>query len=163
MSDSTLALRRQPRDSLATKIIFFVFFSTFVTALVVSWISVHSTYEFLRTHLDASYPMLLERGTQRLGAWVDDGQGRLTGLARDPDLLRTSAGARDTREAAEMVLAGALEGQNPFAGLIVTDARGAAVASRRRLGTKHFHGSCALGLGPIAPRGVSRRNAARQR
>lgn len=134
MSDSTLALRRQPRDSLATKIIFFVFFSTFVTALVVSWISVHSTYQFLRTHLDASYPMLLERGTQRLGAWVDDGQGRLTGLARDPDLLRTSAGARDTREAAETVLAGALEGRSPFAGLIVTDARGAAVASASTAG-----------------------------
>ncbi len=134
MSDSTLALRRQPRDSLATKIIFFVFFSTFVTALVVSWISVHSTYAFLRSHLDASYPMLAERGTQRLSAWVDDGQGQLAHLARNPDLLRTSAGARDTRDATEAVLAGALEGTSPFAGLILSDARGAAVASATTAG-----------------------------
>jgi len=134
MSDSTLALRRQPRDSLATKIIFFVFFSTFVTALVVSWISVHSTYAFLRTHLDASYPMLAERGTQRLGVWVEDGQRSLLRLVHDSDLLRTSADTRDIREAAETVLAGALEGSNPFAGLVVTDVRGAAVASASAAG-----------------------------
>ncbi len=94
MPDPSLALRRQPRDSLATKIIFFVFFSTFVTALVVSWISVHSTYAFLRTHLDASYPLLLDRGSQRLGAWVGDGQERLERLALDPELFRASAERR---------------------------------------------------------------------
>ena len=129
MSDSTLALRRQPRDSLATKIIFFVFFSTFVTALIVSWISVHATYTFLRTHLDTSYPMLAERGTQRLAEWVEDGQGSLRQLARSSELIRTGAGARDRREAAEAILADALEGSNPFAGLVVTDTRGIAVAS----------------------------------
>ena len=134
MSDSTLALRRQPRDSLATKIIFFVFFSTFVTALIVSWISVHATYTFLRTHLDTSYPMLAERGTQRLGEWVEDGQSRLLHVARSSDLIRTSAGARDTREAAETILAGALEGSNPFAGLVATDVRDTVVASASTAG-----------------------------
>ena len=91
MPDPTLALRRQPRDSLATKIIFFVFFSTFVTALVVSWISVHSTYAFLRTHLDASYPLLLDRSAQRLDAWVNDAQEQLARLALEPALIRDGA------------------------------------------------------------------------
>jgi diguanylate cyclase (GGDEF)-like protein len=134
MSDSTLALRRQPRDSLATKIIFFVFFSTFVTALIVSWISVHATYTFLRTHLDTSYPMLAERSSQRLGAWVEDGRGSLLHLAQSSYLIRTSASARDTREAAETVLAGALEGSNPFAGLVVTDVHDTVVASASTAG-----------------------------
>ena len=134
MPDPTLALRRQPRDSLATKIIFFVFFSTFVTALVVSWISVHSTYAFLRSHLDMSYPELLDRGLQRIDAWVADGRGRLDRLARDPDVLRTSSGARESREAAELALGEALEGTTPFAGLVVTDTHGIAVASASRSG-----------------------------
>ncbi len=134
MSDSTLALRRQPRDSLATKIIFFVFSSTFVTALIVSWISVHATYAFLRTHLDASYPILAERGTQRLGVWVGDAEARLVRLARNSDLRRTSEGARDTREAAETALAGALDGSGPFDGLVVTDAHGGTVASASAAG-----------------------------
>jgi diguanylate cyclase (GGDEF)-like protein len=134
MSDSTLALRRQPRDSLATKIIFFVFFSTFVTALIVSWISVHATYSFLRTHLDASYPMLAERGTQRLGAWIEDGQGSLLRLARDADVGRASGGSRDDREAAETALAGALDSPSPFTGLVVTDAEGNPIASATTTG-----------------------------
>jgi diguanylate cyclase (GGDEF)-like protein len=134
MPESSLALHLQRRDSLATKIIFFVFFSTFITALVVSWVSVHSTYAFLRTHLDASYPLLLERGTERLGAWVEDGQDRLTRLASDPDLLRTSAGARDFREAAETTLGAALEASKLFSGLVVSDPRGAAVAAASRAG-----------------------------
>jgi len=134
MPESSLALRRQPRDSLATKIIFFVFFSTFITALVVSWISVHSTYAFLRTHLDAAYPLLLERGSQRLGAWVEEGQGSLARLALHPELLRASAGERDAREAAERVLGAALEGSTPFSGLVVTDPHGATVAAASTAG-----------------------------
>src|SRR5512138_3287095 len=139
MPDPTLALRRQPRDSLATKIIFFVFFSTFVTALVVSWISVHSTYAFLRSHLDRSYPQILERGGERIASWVADGANRLEALARDPAVARTSGGARDAREAAEQALAAALEQSASFDGLVATDARGVPVASAGRSGlSSHF-------------------------
>ena len=131
MPDSTLALRRQPRDSLATKIIFFVFFSTFVTALVVSWISVHSTYAFLRTHLDASYPLLLERSSLRLETWVSEGCDRLGRLALDPEVVRSSVGVR---EAADAALEAALVRGHSFSGFVVTDQRDATVAAASAAG-----------------------------
>jgi diguanylate cyclase (GGDEF)-like protein len=134
MPDPTLALRRQPRDSLATKIIFFVFFSTFVTALVVSWISVHSTYAFLRRHLDASYPFLLERGTQRLTGWVVDGSHRLDALAMTLGQVPFDDGSRSGRAAVEGALADVIEAPTPFAALVVTDPGGAMVASASATG-----------------------------
>jgi diguanylate cyclase (GGDEF)-like protein len=74
-----LAERRQPRDSLATRIIFFVFVSTFVTSLVVSWVSVHSSYSFTRRHLERTRPALL---VQREEALVRDLAGSLELLGR---------------------------------------------------------------------------------
>ncbi len=152
---SSLALRRQPRDSLATKIIFFVFFSTFVTALVVSWISVHSTYAFLRTHLDASYPLVVERGSQRLDSWVSEGRERLARLAQDPDLVRIGAGARDAREAAEAALDAALTSGSAFAGFVVTDSHGSAVAGASAAGlpphvARDLRGSPVDGVATVA-------------
>jgi diguanylate cyclase (GGDEF)-like protein len=161
MPDSTLALRRQPRDSLATKIIFFVFFSTFVTALVVSWISVHSTYAFLRTHLDASYPLLLERGSQRLDAWVVDGREKLGRLAGHPDLIRSSSGDRDAREAADAALEAALGPATPFIAFVVTDSRNAAVAAASTAGlpphvARDLKGAPEAGLAGVAGQLVAR-------
>src|SRR5262245_40112619 len=95
MSEPTLALRRQPRDSLATKIIFFVFFSTFVTALVVSWISVQSSYAFLRSHLDAAYPLLLDRAAARIQSGLGTATQELEAIARDAAVLRLAGGDRD--------------------------------------------------------------------
>lgn len=88
MPDSRLAERRQPRDSLATKIIFFVFLSTFVTSLVVSWVAVHSTYSFLRAHLERLHPAVLAGAEQALDRTRSSTQQLLTRLARDPALLR---------------------------------------------------------------------------
>ena len=155
MPDSMLALRRQPRDSLATKIIFFVFFSTFITALVVSWISVHSTYAFLRTHLDGSYPLLLDRSSQRLETWVSEGQDRLAQVALDRDLVRSSTGARDAREAADAALETALVSGKSFAGFVVTDQRDAAVAAASAAGlpphvARQLHGAPEAQLDAVA-------------
>jgi diguanylate cyclase (GGDEF)-like protein len=129
MTDPTLALRRQPRDSLATKIIFFVFFSTFVTALVVSWISVQSTYAFLRSHLDASYPLLLDRAAGRLETGVAEGQAALDALAGDPALTLLVSGERIAAADARRRLAEFAAAQPAFAGLLVTDAAGELVTS----------------------------------
>ena len=52
MPKSQLPQPRPPLNSLATKIILFVFLSTFATALVVSSISIRSTYTHLRNGLD---------------------------------------------------------------------------------------------------------------
>ena len=100
MADPLLAQHRQPRDSLATKIIFFVFVSTFVTALVVSWISVQSTYSFLRAHLDRSYPTILARSAAELGNWLSDGQTLVGRLAAREELRRLAAGADGDRDRA---------------------------------------------------------------
>jgi diguanylate cyclase (GGDEF)-like protein len=118
MPDSTQALRHQPRDSLATKIIFFVFFSTFVTALVVSWISVQSTHAFLRSHLDAAYPLLLDRATSRVDAALTDAGHALELLARDPALQELDDDlAASTRLRAR--LEGFLDAEPRFAGVLV--------------------------------------------
>jgi len=83
---------RQPLNSLATKIIFVVFLSTSLTAVVVSWISVHSTYTFLERRIQSSYPAILERTSERLTAWLREADAELaeTGSridAPDPALL----------------------------------------------------------------------------
>lgn len=104
MPESWLADRRQPRDSLATKIIFFVFLSTFVTSLVVSWISVQSTYAFLRAHLEETYPALLRQADQRLADTTRDALTWLDLLAREPAVARTAAGQRGAASDAEALL-----------------------------------------------------------
>lgn len=124
MSDPTLGLRRQPRDSLATKIIFFVFFSTFVTALVVSWISVQSTYAFLRTHLDAAYPQMLARAASRVEAGVAAGQIELEALAADPAVALLVANDRAVAGEGRHVLEAFARTHPAFAGLLVTDVAG---------------------------------------
>ncbi|RIL05567.1 MAG: hypothetical protein DCC71_09860 [Proteobacteria bacterium] len=132
MPDSTLALRRQPRDSIATKIIFFVFVSTFVTALVVSWISVQSTYSFLRSHLDAAYPMLLDRTVARLGDTLAGARNDAAALAQHG--LTTAAFGADRDDG---VLRSALDAfvaeRASLAGVFVVDAGGAVIASASSL------------------------------
>ncbi len=68
---------RQPLNSLATKIIFVVFLSTSLTAVVVSWISVHSTYTFLERRIQASYPAILDRTAERLAGWLREAEAEL--------------------------------------------------------------------------------------
>jgi diguanylate cyclase (GGDEF)-like protein len=84
---------RQPLNSLATKIIFVVFLSTSLTAVVVSWISVHSTYTFLERRIQESYPAILERTGERVAAWVRDGEAEMTELVAhgEPDAARIAA------------------------------------------------------------------------
>jgi len=71
MPDPCAPARRQPLNSLSTKIIFFGFLSTFLTALAVSWISIESTYRFLERRIDETFPALLEGSAERVGGWLD--------------------------------------------------------------------------------------------
>jgi diguanylate cyclase (GGDEF)-like protein len=129
MSEPTLALRRQPRDSLATKIIFFVFFSTFVTALVVSWISVQSSYSFLRSHLDSAYPLQLDRAVARVQAVLDAATRDLESLSAEPALQRLAGGDRDALAAAQPALDALAERRHELAGVWLADVRGVVIAS----------------------------------
>jgi diguanylate cyclase (GGDEF)-like protein len=64
-------IRRQPFSGLATKIILLVFASTFVTATVVSWISIQSTHDSLRAAIDRLYPLMLDHSARSVGPWAE--------------------------------------------------------------------------------------------
>jgi len=80
-------LRRQPIESLATKIILFVFISTFATALAVSWISIQSTHDYLTGMIDQQFPATLVRARNAVQTWVAAGAGELQQVARARDPL----------------------------------------------------------------------------
>ena len=92
MPNQSIQPRSHSLTSLATKIILFVFLSTFATALVVSWISIQSTHASLRRVIDRLYPRSLEHAERVVGPWLSTARAELETLAADPD-LRTKAGA----------------------------------------------------------------------
>jgi diguanylate cyclase (GGDEF)-like protein len=115
MQDPTPPVR-QPLNSLATKIIFVVFLSTSLTAVVVSWISVHSTYTFLERRIQESYPAILERASERLTGWLREA---------DAELAETAARI-DTPDAAR--LEGWLGRSARFEGAVLADRTGRVLA-----------------------------------
>jgi diguanylate cyclase (GGDEF)-like protein len=87
--------RRHPLSSLATKIILFVFASTFATAIIVSWASIQSTHDSLRDMLDHLYPATLEQVARQLRPELEAASGELEALAADPDVrARRSPGTQ---------------------------------------------------------------------
>jgi diguanylate cyclase (GGDEF)-like protein len=121
MPSHTFQPRLYPLTSLATKIILFVFLSTFVTALVVSWISIQSTHDSVRGVIDRHYPQSLAHAELRAAPWLAVARTELEALATDPE-LKSPAGA--TR-----ALAGTLERRTShWLGLAWIDAAGAVVA-----------------------------------
>jgi len=81
---------QQPLNSLATKLILFVFLSTFATALVVSGISIQSTHTYLSQQIGQQYPAALARAGEVLLEWLVAGQEELTSLASNSALHRAS-------------------------------------------------------------------------
>ncbi len=77
--------RRQPINSLATKIILFVFVSTFATALVVSWVSIKSTHDYLSNRLDRQFPASLLRSRDEISAWFAQNLVELRDVAENAD------------------------------------------------------------------------------
>ena len=101
MSTEHFQLRSHPLTSLATKIILFVFLSTFATALVVSWISIQSTHASLRGVIDRLYPQSLEHAERRAGPWLEGARAELERLAADRDLKSDRGAKREFRSALE--------------------------------------------------------------
>ncbi|MEB2346407.1 MAG: diguanylate cyclase [Deltaproteobacteria bacterium] len=123
MPDPWLADRRQPRDSLATKIIFFVFLSTFLTAVVVSWVAVHSSYSFLRSHLEHELPAALQAAGEALGHEQAELAHELARLAEAPAVRAAAGGDAGARAGAESLLRGH-RGRSKLAGLALRDTAG---------------------------------------
>lgn len=63
-----------PLDSLATKIILFVFLSTFATAMVVSWTSIQSTHAHLSSAIDRQFPAARARARAAIRDWLGEAQ-----------------------------------------------------------------------------------------
>jgi diguanylate cyclase (GGDEF)-like protein len=68
-------IRKRPFQSLASRVIFFVFLATLLTSLVVTWVSTQSIHGFLRDKLDQKFPAVLSGSAERLDIWY--GQRRL--------------------------------------------------------------------------------------
>jgi len=94
MSDPHPPLRRQPLQSLATKVISVVFLATALTAGVVSWISVQSTHTFLERRIEASYPAILERAGERLAGFAGEARGEIEELAAEIEGAESDVPAR---------------------------------------------------------------------
>lgn len=73
--------RRPSLQSVSTRIISFVFVSIFTTAVLVSWLSIQSTYATLRAQIDARFPLLLERVSADLTTWTATGWSEFEQLA----------------------------------------------------------------------------------
>jgi len=108
---------RPPLNSLATKIILFVFLSTFATALVVSSISIRSTYTHLRNGLDRHYPSALARAAVHLDHWIER---RGTASGEFSELERTELANLLTEERPD-----------PHSWLLLTDGEGRVLAASR--------------------------------
>jgi diguanylate cyclase (GGDEF)-like protein len=89
MPDVCLEGHRPPLNSLATKIILFVFLSTFATALAVSWISIQSIHGSLEGAIDHLYPLALDHAANRAAPWLQAAQREVEGLERKIDAAQT--------------------------------------------------------------------------
>ena len=70
MTESQRAPRRQPLNYVSAKMIAFVFLSTFLTALIVSWIAVETTESHLRRQIEIQFPAHLDRVAGDLESWT---------------------------------------------------------------------------------------------
>ena len=114
MTPASLETARAPLASLSTKIIVFVFLSTLVTALLVSWISIHSTFDHLSLVLNTEYPSALRRAGSDVEAWLEK-----RGNDRTPDEAE--------RRALEEILAS--ERPSPLSRMLLVSRDGAVLAA----------------------------------
>ena len=129
MAEPRSSAASRPATSLATKLVLFVFLTTFGTAILVSWTSIEATHTHLTRVVDQTYPAALERAVERLDERLAQGlavpaEPALSQLlAREPLppgglLLLLDANARRlaaSRPGAEEVVlpAAALRGEAP--------------------------------------------------
>jgi diguanylate cyclase (GGDEF)-like protein len=133
MPEPLAAARRQTLNSLATKIIFFAFLATFLTALVVSWISIEATHRFLREAIDQRFPALLQRSSGRVEAWLASAQSDVEARAGAPALrsvvssLRSGSDGAETRKALDLAASG--DPLEALRGLVLVHPSGATAAT----------------------------------
>jgi diguanylate cyclase (GGDEF)-like protein len=123
-------LGRQPLNSISTRIIFFVFLSTFLTALVVSWISIHTIHQHLRQGVEAHFPAVLDRRIERIDAWLVRASSQLEEIAQESGLPKKRWGS-PSKAVYGKRLDEWLEGSPRFSALALPDRRGRLVTHTR--------------------------------
>ena len=73
MAEPRSSAASRPATSLATKLVLFVFLTTFGTAILVSWTSIEATHTHLTRVVDQTYPAALERAVERLDELLASG------------------------------------------------------------------------------------------
>jgi diguanylate cyclase (GGDEF)-like protein len=104
-------IRKRPFQSLASRVIFFVFSATLVTSLVVTYVSTRSIHGFLRDKIDQKFPAILIGAADRLQIWYDQRELDVTTFSRSAILtlnvhhlssgLNTVEAKRSRREVSE--------------------------------------------------------------
>ncbi len=121
--------RRQVFNSLSTRIIFFVFMSTFLSALVVSWISIHAIHSQLRAELDRRFPAILEVRIEALSSLIEQFEAHARAAAHDARLESEMARSNPRQGRLVKILEERLEWMPDFDALLVLDDRGVPVSS----------------------------------
>jgi len=98
--DPTVVSPSRPHHSISMRIIFFVFLSTFLTAVVVSWISIDAIHRHLGGQVELRFPALLERRVAWLDRYLTTARAELAAdLARQtPVSWRTDDDASASRD-----------------------------------------------------------------
>jgi diguanylate cyclase (GGDEF)-like protein len=120
---------KQPLNSISTRIIFFVFLSTFLTALVVSWISIDTIHRNLRRQIEARFPAVLERRVTAFDAYLTEGHEALSERVATANLARLAFAKRpDARRIGKSLQK--LEAASPrFSGMLLQGPTGAVLGS----------------------------------
>ncbi len=142
--------RPAPWSGLASKLILFVFASTFITATVVSWISIQSTSGSLRSMIERLYPLSLDHAAQRVEPWVCQIRLQLEYAAH-----QSSAGAAALALRSDLldgVAVYAANGTRESAwGIAPSQARAALRAKDRIAAVRLDSGAWALAVAPMWP------------
>jgi len=129
---ATSSERRRPLNSVSTRIIFFVFLSTFLTALVVSWISIQTIHSHLRREILQRFPAMLERRAGPVDAWLRESLVEIEALETRWDLggrLATAAArGRQLGPEEQRLLEEALPAQPRLSGLALLGPGGEEIA-----------------------------------
>jgi diguanylate cyclase (GGDEF)-like protein len=108
---------------MAAKIVFVVFVSTLLTAVVVSGISVYSSHGLLRGRIEREFPSLLAETSEHVASWLREGRSELERLASDPSVRRAMS-QRNPAGGREALLDQVLQQTDTFDTLALLDSSG---------------------------------------
>jgi diguanylate cyclase (GGDEF)-like protein len=125
-----MALIKNPLRSLPSRIVFFVFAATVLTALTVTAVSVSSIDSFLRSDIEESFPTLLDGAATELEAWYGQRLREIT-VFSESDVLESNlpvlTGSKSSRRRAraeteiEQYIGYVLDSFPQYAALFVLD------------------------------------------